>query len=233
MKPDIREEDIKPEVDEFILPGGKRLTLLAGGRLANLGCAIGHPSFVMSNSFTDQTIAQMALWENATKGKDATTSMSFASGQVYVLPKKLDEKAVRLHLKKVGVKLRGHEETDTGCVRNRRTDDREEPAIGRVKNSVGPQARSGRGVERQGRREGPERRHLPQVASAVAEALDSSAEGDDEDPVGGAKFHLGGVVGRVDEGCGAAVSGDGLGVRILGQDGAYAHGLGKCRSPLR
>jgi adenosylhomocysteinase len=103
--PDIREENIKPQVDQFILPGGKRLTLLARGRLVNLGCATGHPSFVMSNSFTNQTIAQMALWENATKGKDATTGMTFASGQVYVLPKKLDEKVARLHLKKVGVKL--------------------------------------------------------------------------------------------------------------------------------
>jgi len=103
--PEIREENIKPQVDQFILPGGKRLTLLARGRLVNLGCATGHPSFVMSNSFTNQTIAQMALWENATKGKDRTTGMSFASGQVYVLPKKLDEKVARLHLKKVGVKL--------------------------------------------------------------------------------------------------------------------------------
>jgi adenosylhomocysteinase len=73
--------------------------------LVNLGCATGHPSFVMSNSFTNQTIAQMALWENATKGKDETTGMSFASGKVYVLPKKLDEKVARLHLKKVGVRL--------------------------------------------------------------------------------------------------------------------------------
>ena len=103
--PEIREENIKPQVDQFILPGGKRLTLLARGRLVNLGCATGHPSFVMSNSFTNQTIAQMALWENATKGKDATTGMSFASGQVYALPKILDEKVARLHLKKVGVKL--------------------------------------------------------------------------------------------------------------------------------
>jgi adenosylhomocysteinase len=103
--PDIREENIKPQVDQFILPGGKRLTLLARGRLVNLGCATGHPSFVMSNSFSNQTIAQMALWENATKGKDATTGMSFASGKVYVLPKKLDEKVARLHLGKVGVKL--------------------------------------------------------------------------------------------------------------------------------
>jgi adenosylhomocysteinase len=103
--PEVREENIKPQVDQFILPGGKRLTLLARGRLVNLGCATGHPSFVMSNSFTNQTIAQMALWENATKGKDATTGMSFVAGKVYVLPKKLDEKVARLHLAKVGVKL--------------------------------------------------------------------------------------------------------------------------------
>ncbi|MDB4983696.1 MAG: adenosylhomocysteinase, partial [Myxococcales bacterium] len=103
--PEVREENIKPQVDQFILPGGKRITLLARGRLVNLGCATGHPSFVMSNSFTNQTIAQMALWENATKGKDAMTGMTFASGKVYVLPKILDEKVARLHLKKVGVKL--------------------------------------------------------------------------------------------------------------------------------
>ncbi|HXU80169.1 MAG TPA: adenosylhomocysteinase [Polyangia bacterium] len=102
---EIREENIKPQVDQFLFPEGKRLTLLARGRLVNLGCATGHPSFVMSNSFTNQTIAQMALWENATKGKDSTTGMSFQTGQVYVLPKKLDEKVARLHLKKVGVKL--------------------------------------------------------------------------------------------------------------------------------
>jgi adenosylhomocysteinase len=103
--PEVREENIKPQVDQFILPGGKRITLLARGRLVNLGCATGHPSFVMSNSFTNQTIAQMALWENAVKGKDTMTGMTFATGQVYVLPKILDEKVARLHLKKVGVKL--------------------------------------------------------------------------------------------------------------------------------
>jgi adenosylhomocysteinase len=103
--PEVKEENIKPQVDQFILSDGKRLTLLARGRLVNLGCATGHPSFVMSNSFTNQTIAQMALWENATNGKDATTGMSFAPGKVYVLPKKLDEKVARLHLKKVGVNL--------------------------------------------------------------------------------------------------------------------------------
>jgi adenosylhomocysteinase len=103
--PEVREENIKPQVDQFILPGGKRITLLARGRLVNLGCATGHPSFVMSNSFSNQTIAQMALWENATKGKDSMTGMTFKTGEVAVLPKKLDEKVARLHLKKVGVKL--------------------------------------------------------------------------------------------------------------------------------
>jgi adenosylhomocysteinase len=103
--PEIREENIKPQVDQFIFGDGRRLTVLARGRLVNLGCATGHPSFVMSNSFTNQSIAQMALWENATKGKDELTGLSFASGNVYVLPKKLDEKVARLHLKKVGVKL--------------------------------------------------------------------------------------------------------------------------------
>jgi adenosylhomocysteinase len=102
---EITEENIKPQVDQFIFPGGKRITLLARGRLVNLGCATGHPSFVMSNSFTNQTIAQLALWTNATVGKDAMTGMTFAPGQVYVLPKKLDEKVARLHLAKVGVKL--------------------------------------------------------------------------------------------------------------------------------
>ncbi len=102
---EIKEENIKPQVDQFIFPNGKRITLLARGRLVNLGCATGHPAFVMSNSFTNQTIAQMALWANATKGKDDMTGMQFAAGQVYVLPKKLDEKVARLHLQKVGVKL--------------------------------------------------------------------------------------------------------------------------------
>ncbi|HUQ05354.1 MAG TPA: adenosylhomocysteinase [Kofleriaceae bacterium] len=102
---EIKEENIKPQVDQFIFPSGKRITLLARGRLVNLGCATGHPSFVMSNSFSNQTIAQMALWANATKGKDEMTGMQFAPGQVYVLPKKLDEKVARLHLAKVGVKL--------------------------------------------------------------------------------------------------------------------------------
>jgi len=102
---EIKEENIKPQVDQFIFPNGRRITLLARGRLVNLGCATGHPSFVMSNSFTNQTIAQMALWANATAGKDPITGMSFANGTVSVLPKKLDEKVARLHLGKVGVKL--------------------------------------------------------------------------------------------------------------------------------
>ncbi|HEY5920260.1 MAG TPA: adenosylhomocysteinase [Kofleriaceae bacterium] len=102
---EIKEENIKPQVDQFIFPNGKRITLLARGRLVNLGCATGHPSFVMSNSFSNQTIAQMALWANATKGKDDMTGMKFEAGNVYVLPKKLDEKVARLHLAKVGVKL--------------------------------------------------------------------------------------------------------------------------------
>src|SRR3954451_9514382 len=102
---EIKEENIKPQVDQFIFPNGKRITLLARGRLVNLGCATGHPSFVMSNSFTNQTMAQLALWTNAQKGKDEMTGMKFDAGQVYVLPKKLDEKVARLHLAKVGVKL--------------------------------------------------------------------------------------------------------------------------------
>ncbi|MEJ7597014.1 MAG: adenosylhomocysteinase [Kofleriaceae bacterium] len=102
---EIKEENIKPQVDQFIFPNGKRITLLARGRLVNLGCATGHPSFVMSNSFTNQTIAQIALWANATKGQDEMTGMKFEDGKVYVLPKKLDEKVARLHLEKVGVKL--------------------------------------------------------------------------------------------------------------------------------
>jgi adenosylhomocysteinase len=102
---EITEENIKPQVDQFIFPGGKRITLLARGRLVNLGCATGHPSFVMSNSFTNQSIAQMALWANATKGQDELTGMKFEAGKVYVLPKKLDEKVARLHLGKVGVRL--------------------------------------------------------------------------------------------------------------------------------
>jgi adenosylhomocysteinase len=86
-------ENIKPQVDEVVFPDGKRLIVLAEGRLVNLGCATGHPSFVMSASFTNQVLAQMELWQHHGDYKG------------YVLPKKLDEKVAMLHLKKVGAKL--------------------------------------------------------------------------------------------------------------------------------
>ncbi len=93
--PEIKEENVKPQVDQFIFPDGKRITLLARGRLVNLGCAAGHPSFVMSTSFTNQVLAQIALW---------TDAKSYPLG-VHVLPKKLDEKVAALHIDKLGVKL--------------------------------------------------------------------------------------------------------------------------------
>ncbi|MDY0272069.1 MAG: adenosylhomocysteinase [Advenella sp.] len=93
---DLQWEEIKPQVDHIIFPDGKRIILLAQGRLVNLGCATGHPSFVMSASFTNQTIAQIELF---------TRTDAYKKGQVYVLPKHLDEKVARLHLKKLGVQL--------------------------------------------------------------------------------------------------------------------------------
>jgi len=93
--PTIKKENVKPQVDQYIWPDGKRITLLAEGRLVNLGCATGHPSFVMSASFTNQVMAQIELWENDQK----------YDKKVYVLPKVLDEKVARLHLTKLGVKL--------------------------------------------------------------------------------------------------------------------------------
>ena len=87
--------NVKPQVDEIEFPDGKRIILLAEGRLVNLGCATGHPSFVMSASFTNQVLAQIELWNNT----------SAYENQVYVLPKHLDEKVATLHLKKVGAKL--------------------------------------------------------------------------------------------------------------------------------
>ena len=87
--------NVKPQVDEVEFPDGKRIILLSQGRLVNLGNAMGHPSFVMSASFTNQTLAQMELWANAGKYEK----------KVYTLPKHLDEKVARLHLKKIGVKL--------------------------------------------------------------------------------------------------------------------------------
>jgi adenosylhomocysteinase len=98
--PEVKEENVKPQVDQFIFPDGKRITLLARGRLVNLGCATGHPSFVMSNSFTNQTLAQMALWNDKYANGE-----KFGTDQVYVLPKLLDEEVARLHLAKVGAKL--------------------------------------------------------------------------------------------------------------------------------
>ena len=88
-------DEIKPQVHEITLPDGKRIILLAEGRLVNLGCATGHPSFVMSASFTNQVIAQIELWNNSDKYEK----------KVYVLPKHLDEKVAMLHLEKVGAKL--------------------------------------------------------------------------------------------------------------------------------
>jgi adenosylhomocysteinase len=87
--------NIKPQVDQIIFPNGNRITLLAEGRLVNLGCATGHPSFVMSNSFTNQTLAQIELWNNTGE----------YTNQVYVLPKHLDEEVARLHLAKIGANL--------------------------------------------------------------------------------------------------------------------------------
>jgi adenosylhomocysteinase len=87
--------EIKPQVDMYTFPAGNSIFVLAEGRLVNLGCATGHPSFVMSNSFSNQTLAQLDLWAN----KD-----TYKPG-VYVLPKKLDEEVARLHLEKIGVKL--------------------------------------------------------------------------------------------------------------------------------
>ncbi len=94
---DLKWDEIKPQVDHVIWPDGKRIIVLAKGRLVNLGCATGHPSFVMSNSFTNQTMAQVSLWENRKTGK--------YDRKVYTLPKELDEKVARLHLKKIGAKL--------------------------------------------------------------------------------------------------------------------------------
>ncbi|MGB0054925.1 MAG: adenosylhomocysteinase, partial [Terracidiphilus sp.] len=87
--------NIKPQVDKYTFPDGHSIFVLAEGRLVNLGCATGHPSFVMSNSFANQTLAQLDLWKNRDSYKV----------DVYTLPKKLDEEVARLHLEKIGVKL--------------------------------------------------------------------------------------------------------------------------------
>jgi adenosylhomocysteinase len=91
----FRWHNVKPQVDEIEFPDGKRIILLSEGRLVNLGNAMGHPSFVMSSSFTNQTLAQIELWTNPKKYEK----------KVYVLPKHLDEKVARLHLAKIGAKL--------------------------------------------------------------------------------------------------------------------------------
>jgi len=93
----LKWDNIKPQVDEITFPDGHRIILLSEGRLVNLGNAMGHPSFVMSASFTNQTLAQIELFANNKDGKYRR--------EVYVLPKSLDEKVARLHLSKIGVKL--------------------------------------------------------------------------------------------------------------------------------
>jgi adenosylhomocysteinase len=93
--PGVQKTNIKPQVDKYRFPDGREMYLLAEGRLVNLGCATGHPSFVMSNSFSNQVLAQMDLWKNRDVYKPS----------VYVLPKRLDEEVARLHLEKIGVKL--------------------------------------------------------------------------------------------------------------------------------
>ena len=91
----VKRINVKPQYDKYVLPNGRTIYLLAEGRLVNLGCATGHPSFVMSNSFTNQCLAQLDLWKNRDTNKVG----------VYRLPKHLDEEVARLHLERIGVKL--------------------------------------------------------------------------------------------------------------------------------
>jgi len=91
----VKKISVKPQYDKYVLPNGRTIYLLAEGRLVNLGCATGHPSFVMSNSFTNQCLAQLDLWTNRETNEVG----------VYRLPKKLDEEVARLHLERIGVKL--------------------------------------------------------------------------------------------------------------------------------
>ena len=97
--PKIKQEQIKPHVDQFIFPNNKKLIILAQGRLVNLSCATGHPSFVMSCSFTNQVLAQIYLWKNFKKDN------KILKNQIYTLPKTIDEEVAMLHLKKLNVKL--------------------------------------------------------------------------------------------------------------------------------
>jgi adenosylhomocysteinase len=96
--PGVKRENIKPQVDRWQFPDGHGIIVLAEGRLLNLGCATGHPSFVMSTSFTNQTLAQLELWNERNSGK-------YQKGKVYILPKELDEKVARLHLPHLGAEL--------------------------------------------------------------------------------------------------------------------------------
>lgn len=96
--PGIVRQQIKPQLDRWVFPDGHGVLILAEGRLLNLGCATGHPSFVMSASFTNQVIAQIELWVNRETNK-------YEKGTVYVLPKELDEKVARLHLPALGAEL--------------------------------------------------------------------------------------------------------------------------------
>ena len=96
--PGIKRQNIKPQCDRYEFPDGHGVIMLAEGRLLNLGCATGHPSFVMSNSFTNQTLAQLELWKEKDTGK-------YEIGKVYTLPKILDEKVAALHLSSLGVDL--------------------------------------------------------------------------------------------------------------------------------
>jgi adenosylhomocysteinase len=95
LAPGVKKTSIKPQVDKYRFPDGRAIYVLAEGRLVNLGCAHGHPSFVMSNSFTNQVLAQLDLWEKRDVYKVG----------VYRLPKYLDEEVARLHLEKIGVRL--------------------------------------------------------------------------------------------------------------------------------
>jgi len=107
--PGIKCENIKPQVDRFVFPDGHGVIVLASGRLLNLGCATGHPSFVMSCSFTNQTIAQLDLLDNWKKTdhlkRAAKRAAAYTNDKVYNLPKDLDEKVARLHLPALGAKL--------------------------------------------------------------------------------------------------------------------------------
>merc|ERR1711976_1012316 len=97
--PGIEKKNVKPMTDRWIFPDGHGIIMLAEGRLVNLGCATGHPSFVMSNSFTNQVLAQLSLYDESIAGQ------KYENGKIYVLPKHLDEEVARLHLPALGAEL--------------------------------------------------------------------------------------------------------------------------------